>query len=138
MVQTQARNITLTAEMGTADPIVTAWESIRASLRRDCGARTFDGWLRPIALGGFDSDGGTLRLTVDIEDDALLIQVADDGSGCKSGAWSAAPGLGLQAVRRQLHAQFGSDARCEIDSSPGAGFIVDLVLPARLPRRVAR
>jgi hypothetical protein len=83
-------------------------------------------------------DGGTLRLTVDIEDDALLIQVADDGGGCKSGAWSAAPGLGLQAVRRQLHAQFGSDARCEIDSSPGAGFIVDLVLPARLPRRVAR
>ena len=39
-----------------------AWESIRAGLRRDCGARTFDGWLRPIALGGFDSDTGTLRL----------------------------------------------------------------------------
>src|SRR5687768_3214544 len=48
--------------MGTADPIVTAWESIRAGLRHDCGARTFDGWLRPIALGGFDADGGTLRL----------------------------------------------------------------------------
>jgi chromosomal replication initiator protein len=62
VVQTQARNITLTAEMGTADPIVTAWESIRAGLRHDCGARTFDGWLRPIALGGFDADGGTLRL----------------------------------------------------------------------------
>src|SRR5687768_10473280 len=24
-----------------------AWESIRSGLRRDCGARTFDGWLRP-------------------------------------------------------------------------------------------
>ena len=35
-----------------------AWESIRAGLRRDCGARTFDGWLRPIALGGFDADSG--------------------------------------------------------------------------------
>jgi chromosomal replication initiator protein len=39
-----------------------AWEAIRAGLRRDCGARTYDGWLRPIALGGFDPDGATLRL----------------------------------------------------------------------------
>src|SRR3954463_14178794 len=39
-----------------------AWESIRAGLRRDCGARTFDGWLRPIALGNLDSETGTLRL----------------------------------------------------------------------------
>ena len=29
------------------DPIAAAWESIRAGLRRDCGARTFDGWLQP-------------------------------------------------------------------------------------------
>src|SRR3954471_22188818 len=47
---------------GSGDPIAAAWESIRANLRRDCGARTFDGWLRPIALGGFDSDTGALRL----------------------------------------------------------------------------
>ncbi|HEX8668100.1 MAG TPA: chromosomal replication initiator protein DnaA [Allosphingosinicella sp.] len=44
------------------DPLHVAWESIRSGLRRDCGARTFDGWLRPIALGNFDSDQGTLRL----------------------------------------------------------------------------
>ena len=42
--------------------IASAWEAIRANLRRDCGARTFDGWLRPIALGDFDSGSGTLRL----------------------------------------------------------------------------
>jgi chromosomal replication initiator protein len=45
-----------------ADPLQAAWESIRAGLRRDCGARTFDGWLRPIGLGEFDMDTGTLRL----------------------------------------------------------------------------
>jgi len=39
-----------------------AWEVIRAGLRRDCGARTFDGWLRPIALGAFDPDTSTLHL----------------------------------------------------------------------------
>ena len=49
-----------TTDLGGA--IATAWESIRANLRRDCGARTFDGWLRPIALGDFDADSGTLRL----------------------------------------------------------------------------
>ena len=52
----------LTCDPGPSEPIVTAWELIRAGLRRDCGARTFDGWLRPIALGGFDTETGTLRL----------------------------------------------------------------------------
>ncbi|MFN3944874.1 MAG: chromosomal replication initiator protein DnaA [Allosphingosinicella sp.] len=44
------------------DPFVAAWESIRAGLRRDCGVRTFDGWLRPIALGAFEAESGTLTL----------------------------------------------------------------------------
>jgi len=44
------------------DPVASAWDAIRTDLRRDCGARTFDGWLRPIALGGFDSESGALRL----------------------------------------------------------------------------
>ena len=45
--------------MGT---ISAAWEEIRAGLRRDCGARTFDGWLKPITLGAFDEVTGTLAL----------------------------------------------------------------------------
>ncbi|HEY0013431.1 MAG TPA: chromosomal replication initiator protein DnaA [Allosphingosinicella sp.] len=44
------------------DSIPASWELIRSSLRRDCGARTFDGWLRPIALGSFDPESATLRL----------------------------------------------------------------------------
>ena len=52
----------LETKTDVADSIATAWESIRANLRRDCGARTFDGWLRPIALGDFDAASGTLRL----------------------------------------------------------------------------
>ncbi len=43
-------------------PVAAAWEQIRFGLRRDCGARTFDGWLRPIALGGFEADTGTVCL----------------------------------------------------------------------------
>ena len=41
-----------------------AWESIRAGLRRDCGARTFDGWLKPAALGAFDAESGTLDIVM--------------------------------------------------------------------------
>jgi chromosomal replication initiator protein len=52
----------LETETDVTGVIASAWESIRANLRRDCGARTFDGWLRPIALGDFDADSGTLRL----------------------------------------------------------------------------
>ena len=33
-----------------AAPLEAAWESIRSGLRRDLGARTFDGWLKPAEL----------------------------------------------------------------------------------------
>ncbi|MFC7498121.1 chromosomal replication initiator protein DnaA [Enterovirga sp. GCM10030262] len=52
----------MTIDEGAADPVVAAWEQIRGGLRRDCGARTFDGWLRPIVLAGFDAECGTVRL----------------------------------------------------------------------------
>src|SRR5437868_3791911 len=60
-VQRAAENgLDVATDLGGA--IATAWEVIRANLRRDCGARTFDGWLRPIALGDFDAASATLRL----------------------------------------------------------------------------
>jgi chromosomal replication initiator protein len=50
--------------MQGSEVIQQAWEAIRAGLRRDCGARMFDAWLRPIALGGFDPASGTLLLNL--------------------------------------------------------------------------
>jgi chromosomal replication initiator protein len=50
--------------MQGSEVIQQAWEAIRAGLRRDCGARMFDAWLRPIALGGFDPASGTLFLSL--------------------------------------------------------------------------
>ncbi|HYI42426.1 MAG TPA: DnaA/Hda family protein, partial [Sphingomicrobium sp.] len=49
-------------ESKIAAPLEAAWESIRAGLRRDLGARTFDGWLKPAQLGALDPDSGTLEL----------------------------------------------------------------------------
>ena len=54
-------------ELGTAPqvaPIEAAWESIRNGLRRDLGARTFDGWLKPAEIGGFDPDSGVLDVVM--------------------------------------------------------------------------
>jgi chromosomal replication initiator protein len=54
-------------ELGTAPqvaPIEAAWESIRTGLRRDLGARTFDGWLKPAEIGGFDPDSGLLDVVM--------------------------------------------------------------------------
>ncbi len=62
MNQTPASGAALLAEEQADSPVALAWEHIRSGLRRDCGARTFDGWLRPIRLGGFDDETGTVRL----------------------------------------------------------------------------
>src|SRR5690349_23760756 len=45
-----------------AAPLEAAWDSIRTGLRRDLGARTFDGWLKPAVLGAFEADGGALEI----------------------------------------------------------------------------
>jgi chromosomal replication initiator protein len=51
------------ADAGTiAAPLEAAWDSIRAGLRRDLGARTFDGWLKPAEIGPFDADSGELAI----------------------------------------------------------------------------
>ena len=56
---------TAIAPGGAGDhPLVAAWESIRAGLRRDCGARTFDGWLKPAELGNFEPESGELELAL--------------------------------------------------------------------------
>ncbi len=47
-----------------AAPLEAAWESIRTGLRRDLGARTFDGWLKPAELGSFEPDGGSLEIVM--------------------------------------------------------------------------
>jgi chromosomal replication initiator protein len=44
-----------------------AWASIRDGLRRDCGARLFDHWLKPIAFAGVADDGTGVRLTLPSE-----------------------------------------------------------------------
>ena len=44
-------------------PVEAAWDGIRASLRKSCGERIFDGWLKPLRLAGCDADSGEVRLS---------------------------------------------------------------------------
>ena len=45
-------------------PFEAAWNEIRAGLRKDLGARTFDGWIKPAELGRFDPESGCLHILV--------------------------------------------------------------------------
>ena len=52
------------SERQVAAPLEAAWESIRDGPSPRFGARTFDGWLKPAELGGFDPDTGALDLVM--------------------------------------------------------------------------
>jgi chromosomal replication initiator protein len=59
----QAMKISAASAGGDETPVEAAWEAIRLSLRRSCGDRIFDGWLKPLALGECDLDSGEVCLT---------------------------------------------------------------------------
>ncbi|RJF90921.1 chromosomal replication initiator protein DnaA [Sphingomonas cavernae] len=49
------------ANQGT---LIDAWTAVRAGLRRDCGARTFDHWLKPIRLGKYRVEDRTVEMVL--------------------------------------------------------------------------
>jgi len=44
-------------------PVEAAWDGIRAALRKSCGERIFDGWLKPLRLASCDADAGEVHLS---------------------------------------------------------------------------
>jgi chromosomal replication initiator protein len=93
-----------------------AWEHIRTGLRRDCGARTFDGWLRPIRLGAFDDESGTLRLELPSQFMADWVQThfADR----LTLAWrSVLPSVRQVTIRASLDARAAAPAIAEIPAA---------------------
>ena len=53
--------------MDRGEQVSTAWAAIREGLKRDCGARLFDHWLKPIMLAGMSDKGDVIRLTLPTE-----------------------------------------------------------------------
>jgi signal transduction histidine kinase len=79
--------------------------------------------------------GGTLTVTSRLENDALILQVRDDGAGAEPDAVASASGLGVRAVRQRLETRYGARARLDVEAVPGAGFAVRVLLPARATER---
>jgi chromosomal replication initiator protein len=53
--------------VGKSDLMVSAWAAIRAGLRSDIGARTFDHWLKPVELIGYCEVDHAVRLALPSE-----------------------------------------------------------------------
>jgi LytS/YehU family sensor histidine kinase len=80
--------------------------------------------------------GGTLRVTAGFDGDLLALEVADDGAGADAATTSRAAGLGLSTVRQRLQGRW-PEARTDVVTAPGEGFVVRLRLPARAHRPLA-
>jgi two-component system LytT family sensor kinase len=77
-------------------------------------------------------EGGRVALRARLEDQALVLEVEDDGVGMAGGgetAGAAGHGIGLTNVRERLAVLFGDAARLDIASPPGAGTTVRIRLP---------
>jgi hypothetical protein len=80
--------------------------------------------------------GGTVRISVRLLGDDLVLRVTDDGPGADRERALHAPGFGLRALRDRLAARYGGRARLDIETAPGAGFDACIHMPAgREPRR---
>ncbi|MBA2919383.1 chromosomal replication initiator protein DnaA [Sphingomonas sp. MAH-20] len=53
--------------MDRGEHVSMAWAGIREGLKRDCGARLFDHWLKPIMLAGVSDKADVVRLTLPTE-----------------------------------------------------------------------
>jgi ligand-binding sensor domain-containing protein/signal transduction histidine kinase len=83
-----------------------------------------------------------LRLNVNVEGESLTITIADNGRGftvpANAAANPAPPGSGGgHGLGNMMYRLKTIGGRCELESQPGRGTIVRLVLPLKLPAPVA-
>jgi signal transduction histidine kinase len=71
---------------------------------------------------------GTVAIRAHVEDDALVLEVADDGAGLVAGA---AGGIGLTNTRARLAELYGAASALELSGAPGKGTVVRLSIPQR-------
>ena len=70
-----------------------------------------------------------LSITARIDNDKLLLHVADDGAGANASALDQSSGTGLRRLRERLRWLYGERARLDIESCPARGFSATLRLP---------
>ncbi len=83
-----------------------------------------------------------MELNASLENDTVLLEIADDGPGVDAGIVQSLnantplihshrkrPSLGLQSVVRRLAEVYGERFKFKVESSPGKGFRIMLFLP---------
>jgi LytS/YehU family sensor histidine kinase len=76
------------------------------------------------------ASGGTITIGAALEDDQLILVIADDGPGAVEEGVRAAQGLGLRVGRQRLETRYPKVGHFTVTTAPGAGFTVTLTLPA--------
>ncbi|MGZ3236320.1 MAG: sensor histidine kinase [Burkholderiaceae bacterium] len=71
-------------------------------------------------------EGGAVRVTVDADNDSLVIQVSDNGVGLRQASGS---GLGLATVRACLRSRFGERAVLRVEPAEPAGVRAAIRIP---------
>jgi len=74
--------------------------------------------------------GGTITIGAALEDEQLILVIADDGPGAVEEGVRAAQGLGLRVGRQRLETRYPRVGHFTVTTAPGAGFTVTLTLPA--------
>jgi signal transduction histidine kinase len=74
-----------------------------------------------------------IRTRVDGQAGVLAMTVGDDGPGAEPGAVRQSNGLGIRTVERRLQLEYGARGALQIETAPGAGFVVTMSIPLATP-----
>ena len=70
-----------------------------------------------------------IRTRVDEASGKLAMTVGDDGPGADPATLRGSNGLGLRTVERRLQLEYGPAGALDIETAPGAGFVVTMSIP---------
>jgi len=71
-----------------------------------------------------------IRTRLDAATGVLVMTVRDTGPGADPATIAASPGLGLRTVERRLQLDYGNRASVRVQSAPGDGFCVSVIIPS--------
>jgi chromosomal replication initiator protein len=121
-------------------PVEAAWIAVRDMLRKTLGARSFDGWLKPVGLETFDEDSGTVVLNApsDFMANWVTTHFADQAPAGLAGGAAVGPRHSVVARGGGLAlASFGADL-APVDSAPPAEVVTERLRWRRSGQRSSR
>ena len=74
-------------------------------------------------------EGGNIYLRSRCTEQRVIIEVEDDGVGIAASAGSVGTGIGMLNVKERLQVVYGDAAEINIESQPGSGTLIRMMLP---------